>query len=127
MENKQNSIVNFYAKLSDYKQKRSKLLELAAKARHIQKEIEDKHGIAPNINTILLLKIYGGGHNLEWKSFNEWKKAGKRVRKGEKAWLVFSRPIKDLKRQAGASQEELDQIDDNWFGTRYVFNSQQVA
>jgi len=127
MSGDKKGIVNIYAKLPDYKAKRGELLANAAKARHIQKRMKDKgYEVIPTINHILLTMIYTGGEQLEWNSFNQWKKKGKRVKKGEKAWLVFSRPIKVLKAAQGASKEELDDIEPSLYGTQYVFNNLQV-
>jgi len=114
---------NPYAGMSDYKAKRATLRGLSVKAKVVQKQLAEA-GTPVTVNQILL-KMYAKGQNLEFRSFQEWKKEGKWVKKGESGYLIWSRPVKDL-RKAEGKIEEAEQIDSDFFGTKYVFSSLQV-
>lgn len=76
-------------------------------------------------NTIngLLRMFYAAAGHTELKTFDEWKKAGFIVRKGQKALLLWGRPRKQDK-QSEATEE--DTTAQEFFPTCYVFSRTQV-
>ncbi len=77
------------------------------------------------VNKKLMHFIYNPGHSLEFRSFKGWRKEGYTVRKGQKSFLLWGRPInknanKDLYNVADADKEDL------FFPIAFVFSSEQV-
>lgn len=58
-----------------------------------------------------------------WRTFKQWKDEGKRVKKGEKGWPVFSRPLSEIKKERG---EEVQKRDNGKYRIAYLFNENQV-
>lgn len=62
-----------------------------------------------------------------FRTFNEWKKEGKKVRKGEKGFLVWGRKLKrQLKDQEGDGVESEGARLSKFFPLAYVFADTQV-
>jgi hypothetical protein len=115
---------------------KQKLLIFAARARKIQNDLIRKcdSDYIPTINEILKDSIYEIKTDL--KSFKKWKEVGKKVKKGEKGYLFFTRPLKaknkdsednskqDLKNTEQNQDDPKNQYD--FFGHCYLFASHQV-
>ena len=83
-------------------------------------------GVKPNE---LLRKYYKQEGHTELRTFEEWKKAGYYVRKGEKAILLWGRPkpsrhAKEEAAQAGIPEE---QAKNDFYPLAYLFSNRQVA
>lgn len=104
---------------------RDKLLQLAKKAKKIQLDI-NQNCQDMTINEILKEKIYK--INSELKTFRQWKKKGKIVKKGEKGYLFFTKPIKVDNRIEELKKEGLTDPNSNYefFGHCYLFSEKQV-
>ena len=79
-------------------------------------------GKAESINEGLKLIYSTDGHN-ELKSFTQWKESGQMVRKGEKALMLWAKPLSAQKEKDGKT-EETDGRD--FFPVAYVFSNLQV-
>lgn len=95
-----------------------KTLQAAAKAAGMEE--------SPNE---LLRGYYAQAGHTELKTFEEWKKAGFYIRKGEKAILLWghpkpSRQAKEAAKQAGKSEEEAQS---DFYPLAYLFSNKQVA
>ena len=106
------------------KEKRAILSELSRQAKKIQQQlIEEFDGkgdfFVPRVNDILL-QMYAGETQAEFKTFNEWKKQGKTVKKGEKAWVIWSKPRK-VEKEVDEQKEEYEM-----FGLCFMFSETQV-
>jgi hypothetical protein len=105
---------------------KDKLLKFAKEAKKIQNLLKktSKDGLFPTINELLKSDIYQ--IEGEIKTFNQWKKSGKIVKKGEKGYLFFTKPI-----VADKKKEEEDLICHkdiyDFFGHCYLFSSSQVS
>ena len=75
------------------------------------------------VNQAILEAVYKGG-NLEWNTFNTWKKKGFKVKKGEKAFPLWSSPQKGSSTKETDSEQEKEEY--KFFGLVYLFNNQQV-
>lgn len=83
-------------------------------------------GVKPNE---LLRKYYKQEGHTELRTFEEWKKAGYYVRKGEKAILLWGRPkpsrhAKEEAAQAGLPEEAAK---NDFYPLAYLFSNRQVA
>lgn len=73
-----------------------------------------------------LLEAYKDGRDIEFHTFNDWKKKGYSVKPGSKAWVIWSRPktmktvIKDEKGQEQENEWEA-------FSLAFLFDSDQVV
>jgi len=63
--------------------------------------------------------------SIVFKSFNQWKKEGKTVKKGEHGFLFWGRPIN--KNQDENTQEEGLKVNEKFFPLCYLFASHQVT
>jgi predicted metal-dependent hydrolase len=99
------------------------LLNLAKEAKKIQLDI-NQNCQDMTINEILKEKIYK--INSELKTFRQWKKEGKIVKKGEGGYLFFTKPIKVDNRSEEISKEELIGSGYEFFGHCYLFSEEQV-
>lgn len=79
-------------------------------------------GEAESINEGLAMIYAEEGHR-NLKSFKEWLKVGKVVKKGEKALLLWGKPLRKQKEQ---EQTPEDQEDPDFYPLAYVFSSKQV-
>lgn len=75
-----------------------------------------------NVNTLILEEYKQATGAQEFKTFKAWKEEGKIVRKGEKGFPIFSRPIKKIKEE----QTGEEQTGRTYFGTATVFHNLQV-
>lgn len=78
-----------------------------------------KSGALESVNEGLK-QIYEEQGHAVLKSFHQWKKEGKKVRKGEKALLLWGRP------QKGKEKEEGTESDYTYYPVSYVFSDRQV-
>ncbi|MDA3943704.1 MAG: ArdC-like ssDNA-binding domain-containing protein [Bacteroidetes bacterium] len=116
------------------KEKRAKLGALTAQARKIKEkwvrhftEInEPAHAFRwsiRTINSIIVERFYKNEENAEFKTFNEWRREGYKIKKGSKGFLVWGRPLSEQKSEQ--EQEENDE-DGAFYPISYVFSNAQV-
>jgi hypothetical protein len=101
----------------EMKAKRAYLHTLSQKAKEL---IES--GEAETVNEGLKLIYAEQGHR-NLKTFKEWLKFGKAVKKGEKALLLWGKPLREQKDQ---NPKPEDQDDRDFYPIAYVFSSSQV-
>lgn len=83
-------------------------------------------GMEENPNELLRNYYAQAGHT-ELKSFEEWKKAGFYVKKGEKAILLWGRPrTKRKKKENTNEQNESEETEEEFFPVAYLFSQKQV-
>jgi len=84
-----------------------------------------KHLISPNLtmNELLVIQYKAETGATTFKTFKQWKEEGKMIRKGERGYPVFSRPIGVIKAEKG---KEARPEENKHFGTCYLFNENQV-
>lgn len=73
-------------------------------------------------NDAIISTIYTDDENQEFKTFWDWKKAGKKVIKGEQGFIIWGRPIG--KTEMSNDQQEEKTI--NFFPVCYIFSNNQV-
>ena len=101
----------------EMKEKRAKLRLLSQEAKELVES-----GEAESINEGLAMIYAEDGHR-NLKSFKEWLKLGKAVKKGEKALLLWGKPLKKQKDQEPKPEDE---DDPDFYPLAYVFSSKQV-
>lgn len=109
-------------KQEEHKKKRKSLIELSKVAKEIQ-VLEDE---PRNINTILIEDFYSKGEHHEFNTFQEWIKKGKRVKKGEKAFLVWGRKRKSNQDQAPTEPQTKEEKEFSFYPLCYLFSNAQV-
>lgn len=80
-------------------------------------------GEETSVNEYLIDEVYQIGH-LEKKTFNQWKKEGKKVKKGEKGFAIWSKPIEKPKKETPEEGEETKP--EKVWGIAYLFTELQV-
>lgn len=103
-------------KQTNIQEKRSYLKSLS---KPIQMAV--KEGVFPSVNEGLKMFYAQSGHN-ELKTLREWNKHGKRVKKGEKALLLWGSPKKS--ERVNEEIEEKDALD--FYPICFVFSQKQV-
>lgn len=92
----------------------------------LQKEAEEQgRQEKPNI---LLREFYAKAGHKELKTFNEWKKEGYYIRKGEKAILLWGKPkpsrlSKEIAKMEGKPEEEAE---NDFYPLAYLYSNKQV-
>lgn len=103
------------AELEDIKAKRAFLSEISVGLRHLITAGKFDH-----INEAIAEEVYATEGHTTLKTFEEWKREGKRVRKGEKALFVWGAPkYRETKDESGESAEK-------FFPLCYLFSNLQV-
>ena len=99
---------------------KTKREELKSLSSIIQKAV--KENIYSNVNEGLV-DLYSQQGHTTLHSFNQWKKEGYHVKKGEKALLLWGEPRKSIN-QEKKSEKENDEF--KFFPLAYVFSQLQV-
>lgn len=119
------NVGNPYADLQNISEKRSVLCKLTAKAREQQEllavQLGDGDIVIPRVNDILL-KMYRSETHKVFKTYQEWKKDGKQVKKGAKAFCIWSKPRKIEKEKEGKKRV----IKERFFAVAFMFSDAQV-
>lgn len=103
----------------DEARERLKLLSL-----EVKDLVED--GTFYTINDAIVETLYKDDTHREFKSYRQWKKEGRQVRKGEKAFLLWAKP-----RQINKPAEQTTAPDDfeemiKYFPIAYLFSNAQL-
>ena len=115
-------------KLKVIRVRAKKLRESWAETLEQQGRFEESANVeAMTINSIIIDKFYTDEENKEFHTFYDWKKEGKKVKKGEKAFLIWGRKRKT--EQEGPAQVEQGEDTKNafsFFPLAYLFSNKQV-
>ena len=109
---------------------RERLILLSEEVRDL---VED--GTFPTVNAAIMETMYKEGNHRVFNTYMGWKKLGKQVRKGEKAFLLWSKPIEFGKKEAKPEEteeadvetttpEDMDEL--KYYGIAYLFSNAQV-
>ena len=78
------------------------------------------------VNELLMLFVYNPDNNLEFNSFKSWIGKGFKVKKGEKAFLLWGEPIKNKKAEEKPQTDPNEDDNFSFFPLAYVFSNSQV-
>lgn len=109
---------NIYANCNTIQQKREVLKGLSKPLQALKKE-----GAIDSVNEGLK-EIYAQSGHIELKTMWQWNKAGKRIKKGEKALCLWGRPKRDQEIETG-EEPESDKMD--FYPICYVFSNLQTV
>lgn len=101
---------------------RLKLLSL-----EVKDLVED--GTFETVNDAIMETLYKSREHRTFNSFMGWKQQGKLVKKGEKAFLLWSKPKhvpKETIPQADESEENKQEDEYRFYGIAYLFSNAQV-
>lgn len=122
MNMRQNNVSDIYEKRNRLKELSKSLIAARDAGQYMGNEDDTVNG---------LLRFYyacKGYKNL--KTFHEWKRAGYSIRKGEKALLVWGRPLSSKEKEVEVEQDkqaiEKEQTNGNYFPICYLFAECQV-
>lgn len=76
------------------------------------------------VNDVLLQTYADMADSKDFSTYKGWKAKGKQVKKGEKAFVIWSRPIKSKKTKAQEEGQENEEF--SMFGIAHVFADTQV-
>jgi hypothetical protein len=109
------------------KENREKLHKLSLIAKEMQTTYILNGLEPPNINFLIVENMYKkDDKELIFNTFNEWKEQGFYVKKGEKAYLIWSRPVDNLKEEEKTEEDKQNKTG-KFFAVSYIFSSKQVA
>lgn len=97
----------------------------------LSEEVRDlvEDGTFETINDAIMETLYKSREHRTFNSFMGWKQQGKQVKKGEKAFLLWSKP-KYIPKEAATQDnegEEKEQEDEyKFYGIAYLFSNAQV-
>lgn len=120
-------------KNEEYLEKRKKLMQMSAEAKEAREgkinnartNSEAIYWASRPLNFFIVELFYKGKVGNEFKTFPEWKKEGKRVKKGAKGLPVWGRPVGDQKAEkTGETSPETDDL--KYFPLSYIFSDLQV-
>lgn len=120
---------NPFASLQTTSERKSLLCQLSVKAKKVQEEIVEKLAeqggdfIVPKVNDILL-ESYRSETHAEFKTYQDWKKTGKAVCKGAKAFVIWSRPKKHESTIEIGGEEVKEEYE--FWAMAYLFSNAQV-
>lgn len=105
--------------------KKAELIELSKPMRELL-----KLGEVNTINEALKKYVYEPQGHTDLKTLHEWNKEGKRIKKGSKALLLWSSPLKGKARQEEeAKNNQADETEDKeyqFWNICYLFSNMQV-
>jgi hypothetical protein len=109
-------------KQEQHQEKKRALIALSKLAKAVQEHDEEER----NINSILIDDFYTDNDNQEFNTFHEWIKKGQRVKKGEKAFLVWGRKRKNNQDQPTQEPKSEDEKQFSFYPLCYLFSNAQV-
>jgi len=76
------------------------------------------------LNSIIIDMFYKVDDNVEFKTFHDWKKENKKVRKGERGFVIWGKPLK----AQGKEEKEKEPNEENgeFFPICHLFSNKQV-
>ena len=98
-------------------EKRQQLIEMSKGVKTLISE-----GAYETVNEALIEMYRKTNPNItDFKTLHDWNKAGKRIRKGSKAYLIWARPKNITKHQAQTEEEKM-----KYFPMCFLFSNEQV-
>ena len=106
------------------KAEKTTIKDIRSNLKLLSKKVEPlkKAGKIDTINEGIIKTIYTDDKNQEFKSFWSWKKEGKKIKKGSKAFPIWGKP-----RKAEKQNEESENDSYKFFPVAYLFSNNQVA
>lgn len=77
------------------------------------------------INEAIMTEFYKKNGNTEFNTYKQWKEKGFQVRKGEKAYTLWAKPLSAQKTKEEATPEE-QESKSNYFPICHLFSNLQV-
>lgn len=77
------------------------------------------------VNEILIEEFYTNEENTIFKTLREWSKEGYKVKKGEKAFLIWGKPRAINKKEAQQPKE--DEEKEDFYPICFIFSNAQVV
>jgi len=116
------------------RQKRLVLSNLSHQAKEIREELVKRaikagdnasalSAAGRTLNSIIIEFFYKKNGHSEFKTFNQWKETGANIRRGEKGFIIWGRPLGVIKAEEGepATKEEA-----KYFPISHLFSNMQV-
>jgi hypothetical protein len=91
----------------------------------LAKAIQEMEGDDRNINTILIEDFYTKDQHHEFKTFQDWKKNGMNVKKGEKAFLIWGKKRQNEKKETPQTEKKED-TEYSFYPICYLFSNAQI-
>lgn len=79
-----------------------------------------------SVNEILIEQFYTDDENYIFKTFHDWRKEKKKVKKGATAFLVWGKPKDKNKKEETPQTENSEDEKDEFFPICYLFSNAQV-
>ena len=119
-------------KTKELKEKREpRPIELAReRLKLLSLEVKDlvEDGTFETVNDAIMETLYKSREHRTFNSFMGWKQQGKQVKKGEKAFLLWSKP-KNITKDPKPDEETEESTQDDmykYYGIAYLFSNAQV-
>ncbi len=116
-------------KTQELKEKRP-IEEARERLKLLSLEVKDlvEDGTFETVNDAIMETMYKSREHRTFNSFMGWKQYGKKVKKGEKAFLLWSKPKNIAKDQKPEEETEESTQDDmyKYYGIAYLFSNAQV-
>lgn len=112
----------FYSRIfsvEGMEEKRALLKELSESAKML---IELDPDIGDRVNDVILNTMYKSGEHTEFNTFKGWMEKGQIVKKGSKAFFIWSKPRKVQKKES----EEGEKDEFKMYGIAHLFSNAQV-
>lgn len=118
----QSEFIESVFNLKGREEKKDFLKTLSEKAKLLLENVPEISMQFSKVNEVIINVMYKCDQHNEFKSFKEWKAAGYTVKKGSKAFIVWSTP-----RKASKVQDNPDKKDEyRFFGIAHLFSNDQV-
>lgn len=101
----------------------AKRKELSELSRAVAPLVEQ--GQFENINSAIIQTIYKKEGHEEFKTFDQWKEQGFSVKKGEKAFYIWAKPLNALKEEKEGAAPETEE-GAKFFPLCFLFSNKQV-
>jgi len=115
------------------KQKRLVLSHLSTQAKEIREGIvkqaiesgnnaEALKAAGRTLNSIIIEFFYIKNGHTDFRTFKEWTREGKRVKRGEKGFIIWGRPLGVIKQER---EEPTSEEDNKFFPISHLFSNMQ--
>lgn len=75
------------------------------------------------LNSIIIEFFYKKGGHDDFRTFKEWSREGKRVKRGEKGFIIWGRPLGVIKQER---EEPTSEEDNKFFPVSHLFSNMQI-
>ena len=116
------------------KQKRLVLSHLSTQAKEIREGIvkqaiesgnnaEALKAAGRTLNSIIIEYFYMKNGHTDFRSFNEWTREGKKIKRGEKGFIIWGRPLNVIKQER---EEPTSDEESKYFPISHLFSNLQI-